>query len=179
MKITVGKSYEGTSGFSRIKDGTYVFQIIEIKQTKGRVDLTMVNSQKQLCFKTFWLLDKQGKTSDRGMRELADFITTALQIDDEETEVEIGDALGCYLQAEVKNGSYENAEGLTKSVQYVNRPKRANGFTDGTGSLLEEMQSRRKAKREREQASEVEQEEQDDDSDDTNDSLNFLDSLGI
>lgn len=176
MKITVGKSYEGTSGYSRLEDGTYLFQIVEIRQTKGRVDMTMITSNRQLCFKTFWLLDKQGKTSDRGMRELADFITTALQIDDDETEVEIGDALGCYLKAEVRNSSYENSEGLTKAIQYVNRPKRADGFEDGTESLLDYYQGRRKSKRQAQRVEEVEEPDTESEDEDTN---NFLDSLGI
>ena len=153
MKITTGKKYEGASQFSRLEDGIYVFQIVDVKQTKGKVEMQLITADKKYCFKSFWLIDKNGKPSDRGMSELADFVTTALQIEDDEIEVDIEDVLGHYIQAEVKNSSYTNEEGLTKSVQYVNRPARAECFPNGKPSLYEEIVNKRKSKTNRASAS--------------------------
>ena len=177
MKITVGKAYEGGSNFNRLADGTYVFQIVNIEQTKGRVNMQFITSGKQSVFKTFWLLDKDGKQSERGMSELADFVTTAMQIEDDECQVDIGDALGCYLQADIKNSTTTNKEGLTKAVVYVNRPARADGFPDGTGSLLEEIQGKRRARVQKKVEAPVEAEETAEDSND--ESVDFLSSLNI
>ena len=70
-----------------------------------------------------------------------------------EIEVDIEDVLGHYIQAEVKNSSYTNEEGLTKSVQYVNRPARAECFPNGKPSLYEEIVNKRKSKTNRASAS--------------------------
>ena len=157
MKITVGKSYEGCSDDFFIPDGEHEFQIVDIRSTKGRVNMTLVTSDRKRAFKTFFLLDKKGKQDDKAMRDLADFVTTALQVEDEEIEVEIEDALGYYIKATVKNSSYEREDGTKKATYYLNRPKRCDGFSDGTESLLEEFESRR-AKRLARQAAEAEAE---------------------
>ena len=178
MKITVGKAYEGGSNFNKLPDGTYVFQIVNIEQTKGRVNMQFITSSKQSVYKTFFLIGKDGKTSDRAMKELADFVTTAMQIEDDECQVDIGDALGCYVQAEIKNSSYKNPEGLMKSVVYVNRPARADGFPDGTDSLLEEVQGRRRSRTAKLEAAEVSETEETAE-DDTDTTTDFLSSLGV
>ena len=159
MKITVGKSYEGKSDNFFIPDGDHEFQIVEVKQVKNRVNMTLVTSDGRRAFKTFFLLDKNGQPDDKNMRELADFITTAMQIDDDEAEVDIEDAVGYYIVATIKNKSVDREDGTKKSTYYLNRPKRCDGFSDGTGSRLEEYEEKRaerearKAKEEAEQAS--------------------------
>lgn len=136
MKVSVGTKYEGGSSM-RLKDGDYELQIIEVKSTRGRVNMTLSTSRGQKVYKTFFLLEKDGKTTnERGMLELADYITTAMQIEDEEAEVDVDSALGFYLKCYVKNGSYEKEDGTKKNVYNVYSPRRCSGFSDGTGSLL-------------------------------------------
>lgn len=140
MKITVGKAYEGASSF-RVEDGDYEVQITEVSSTKGRVNMTFTTSKNQKVYKTFFLLEKDGKTvNDRGMRDLADFVTTAMQIEDNEVEVDVKNALGFYLVVYVKNGSYkrtdENGKEAEKHVFNVYSPRRCDGFSDGTASWV-------------------------------------------
>lgn len=137
MKISVGKNYEGTSNSFYIPDGEYEFQILGCKTTKGSVNMTLGMSNKQRCFKRFFLLDKKGVTNEKSMRELADFITTAMQIEEEDVEVDVNDCIGYYIRATIKNATYEDKEtGVTKPTYYVNKPTRCNGFSDGTPSLM-------------------------------------------
>lgn len=142
MKVTVGKAYEGASDNFRLKDGTYEFQITDVSNTKGRVNMTLTTSSGKRVFKTFFLRDRDGKDSEKGMIELADFITTAMQIEDEEVEVDVASCVGFYLKCTVKNGSYEKDDEfgnpVVKKVYYINRPERCDGFSDGTPSFVEE-----------------------------------------
>lgn len=141
MKINAGKKYEGASS-NRLEDGDYELQIIDVQTTKGRVNMTLATSKNQKVYKTFFLLDKDGKTSnEKGLAELADYITTAMQIDDEEVEVSVESALGYYLLCYVKNGSYSKEDGTVKKVYNVYSPRRCNGFSDGTESFVEGVES--------------------------------------
>lgn len=140
MKITVGKAYEGASS-QRLEDGDYELQITEITSTKGRVNMTLTTSTNQHVYKTFFLLEKDSKTpNERGMRELADYITTAMQIEEEQVQVDTDSALGFYLLCYVKNGSYqketESGEKVEKRVYNVYSPRRCSGFSDGTPSFV-------------------------------------------
>ena len=140
MKINVGTKYEGGSSV-RVEDGDYEVQITDIQSTKGRVNMTFTTSKNQKVYKTFFLLEKDGKTvNDKGMRELADFVTTAMQIEDEEVEVDVKYALGFFLVIYVKNGSYkrtdENGNEVIKHVFNIYTPRRCNGFSDGTAPWI-------------------------------------------
>ena len=146
MKLTVGKAYEGASNEFKLEDGIYEFQIVNIETTAGRVNMTLVTSNRKRAFKTFFLREKDGSESERGYRELADFITTALQIEDQEVEVDIDTAIGSYLICNVRNSSYEDANGVKKSVMYINRPERLDCFSDGTESLLSEFGRKKKGR---------------------------------
>lgn len=141
MNISVGKKYEGGSSI-RLKDGDYELQIIDVSSTKGRVNMTLCTSKGQKVYKTFFLLEKDGKTkNERGMLELADYITTAMQIEDEEAEVNVESSIGFYLLCYVKNGSYPKEDGTEKKVYNVYSPRRCSGFSDGTGSFVEGVES--------------------------------------
>lgn len=141
MKINAGTKFEGASS-NRLKDGDYELQIIDVQTTKGRVNMTLTTSKGQKVYKTFFLLEKDGKTTnERGMLELADYITTAMQIDDEEVEVDVDSALGFYLLCYIKNGSYPKEDGTEKKVYNVYSPRRCNGFSDGTESFVEGVES--------------------------------------
>lgn len=153
MKIHVGKAYEGTSG-NAFKDGEYELQIVNIKATKGRVNMTFATSKKRLLYKTFFLLDKKGDENENAYIELADFVTTAVQIDEEDVELDIKNALGCYLKLTLRNSSYEK-DGVKQASYWLNKPKRCDGFSDGTGSVLEDIRSKNR----RVEAEEVEEEE--------------------
>ena len=143
MKIHVGKAYEGRSGNS-FKDGDYELQIIKIEATRGRAKFTFATSGKRLLYKTFFLLAKDGKTeNESAYRELADFVTTALQIEEEDVELDVRNAVGCYLTLTLKNSSYEK-DGVKQSTYWLNRPRRCDGFSDGTGSVIEEILSKNK-----------------------------------
>ena len=61
MKINVGTKYEGGSSV-RVEDGDYEVQITDIQSTKGRVNMTFTTSKNQKVYKTFFLLEKDGKT---------------------------------------------------------------------------------------------------------------------
>lgn len=141
MKITVGTKYEGASS-NRMEDGDYELQIIEVSSTKGRVNMTLSTSDNRKVYKTFFLLERDGKTvNDKGMRELADYVTTAMQIEDEEIEVDVRNALGFYLICYVKNATYtKKDDGSVKHVYNVYSPRRCGGFSDGTPSLIEVAQ---------------------------------------
>lgn len=162
MKIAVGKNYEGTSNPNHFTDGDYEFQIVNIESTKGRVKMTLATSDKRRAYKTFFLLDKDGKEqNERGIRELADFVTTAMQIEDEETEVEIEDCLGYYLICTIKNSSYEQTDPETGAVQtrstyYINKPSRLDEFSDGTPSLIERKAKQAPVEKEEEETQEEE-----------------------
>lgn len=150
MKIPVGTKYEGGSSM-RLKDGDYELQIIDVQATKGRVNMTLCTSKGQKVYKTFFLLEKDGKTTnERGMLELADYITTAMQIEDEEAEVSVESSIGFYLLCYVKNGSYPKEDGTEKKVYNLYSPRRCGGFSDGTPSFVEGVTS---------EAEEVEEEE--------------------
>lgn len=141
MKIKVGTNYEGASS-NRIEDGDYEVQITDIQSTKGRVNMTFTTAKKVNVYKTFFLLDKDGKSvNEKGMRELSDFVTTAMQIEDEEVEVDVKMALGFYLLVYVKNGKYdkidEEGNKVTKKVFNIYTPRRCNGFSDGTPSWVQ------------------------------------------
>lgn len=142
MKIHVGKAYEGTSGNS-FKDGEYDLQIVKIKATKGRVTITFSTSQKRLLYKTFFLLAKDGTENENAYRELADFVTTAVQVEDEDVELDIRSALGCYITLTLRNTTYEK-DGVKQASYWLNKPKRCNGFSDGTGSVYEEVSKNKK-----------------------------------
>lgn len=174
MKIMAGKAYEGKSSI-RLEDGEYELQIIDVSATKGRVNMTLATSNNQKVFKTFFLLNKDGKTTnERGMRELADFVTTAMQIEDEEVEVKVESSLGFYLKCDVRNSSYEKDDGTKKNVYNVNRPQRCNGFSDGVGSLLENDEE------EAEEVEEVEEvEEEVEDTMETDESSSILSKYGL
>ena len=130
MKIVVGKAYEGASSM-RLKDGDYELRIDEVQSTKGRVNMTLTTSTGQKIYKTFFLLDKDGKTqNERGMRELADYVTTAMQIEEQETEVTVESCVGFYLLCYVKNGSYTKADGTIRAVYNTYSPRRCKGFSE-------------------------------------------------
>ena len=139
MKIKVGKAYEGGSQF-RLEDGDYEVQITDVESTKGRATITFSTANGVKMKKIFFLLEKDGKTvNDRGMAELADYITTAMQIEDMEVEVNAEDCKGYYLLVYVKNKDYISKEdGSTKKVYNVYSPRRCNGFTDGAAPMEEE-----------------------------------------
>lgn len=140
MKITVGKAYEGSSS-NRLKDGDYELQITDIESTRGQVKMTLKASSGQSVRKTFFLLSKDGKEqNEKGMRELADYVTTAMQIEDEEVEVDVKDAVGYYVKCYIKNASYKKTvDGVEveKSIYNLYDVRRCNGFSDGTGSFVE------------------------------------------
>lgn len=150
MIIHVGKSYEGTSG-NAFKDGDYDLQIIKIKSTKGRVNITFATSGKRFLYKTFFLLDKQGQQNENAYRELSDFITTAMQIDDEDVELDIRNAVGSYVTVTLRNTTFEKADGTKQASYWLNRPKRCDGFSDGTGSVLEDIMSKNRRMSEEEE----------------------------
>lgn len=140
MKIKVGKAYEGGSQF-RLEDGEYELQITDVQATKGRVNMTLTTSTGERIYKTFFLLDKDGKTQNaRGMAELADYVTTAMQIEDMEVEVNVEQSLGCYLKCYVKNGEWKKDDGTVKKVYNTYSPQRCFGFSDGTASHVAEEQ---------------------------------------
>lgn len=143
MKIHVGKTYEGTSG-NNFKDGEYDLQIISVKATKGRVNMTLATSQKRFMYKTFFLLDKKNNPNENAYRELSDFVTTAMQIEDEDIEVDIRKVVGYYVTCTLKNSVFEREDGSKKATYYLNRPKRCDGFSDGTDSVIEEILSKNK-----------------------------------
>ena len=165
MKISVGKNYEGASSM-RLEDGDYEVQITSVEQTKGRVNMTLTTSKNQKVYKTFFLLEKDGKTkNERGMLELADYVTTAMQIEDDETEVDVKYVLGFYLVCYIKNSSYdktdENGEKVTKKIYNVYSPRRCDGFSDGTPGLVEKK-VRTAVDEEEEEYAEPEEVEEDD-----------------
>lgn len=141
MKIKVGTNYEGASSY-RMEDGDYEVQITDIQSTKGRVNMTFTTSKNQHAYKTFFLLERDGKTvNERGMRELSDFVTTAMQIEDEEVEVDVKMALGFYLTVYIKNAKYnkkdEEGNEVVKHVFNIYTPRRCDGFSDGTPSWIQ------------------------------------------
>lgn len=137
MKIKVGKAYEGGSEF-RLEDGDYEVQITEIESTKGRTTMIFKTSNNVSIKKVFFLLEKDNKTvNERTMAALADYVTTAMQIEDMEVEVDTKDALGYYLKVYIKNGSYTSKEdGQEKKIYNVYSPRRCDGFSDGTASFV-------------------------------------------
>ena len=138
MIINVGKKYEGASSI-RLEDGDYELQITDVQSTKGRVNMTLTTSTGKEVYKTFFLLEKDGKTvNEKGMRELSDYVTTAMQIEDEEVQVDVKNALGFYLLCYVKNAQYTKKEtGELKKVYNVYSPRRCDGFSDGTESMYD------------------------------------------
>ena len=105
MIINVGKKYEGASSI-RLEDGDYEVQITEVESTKGRTTMIFKTSNNVTIKKVFFLLEKDNKTvNERTMAALADYVTTAMQIEDMEVEVDTKDALGYYLVVYIKNGS--------------------------------------------------------------------------
>lgn len=142
MIIKAGKSYEGASDTFRLQDGTYEFQITKIDTTKGRVNMVLTTSTNKNVYKTFFLRDKDGKDSEKGLTELADFVTTAMQIEDEEVEVDVNSCLGFYLICTIKNSTRETVDELgnpvSKKTYYINRPERCNGFSDGRPPIISE-----------------------------------------
>lgn len=138
MKIRVGTKYEGMSS-GRLEDGDYELQIVDVQSTKGRVNMTFKTSTGKEVYKTFFLLDRDGKTvNEKGMRELSDYVTTAMQVNEEEVEVDVKNALGFYLLCYVKNAQYTKKEtGEVKKVYNVYSPRRCDGFSDGTESLYD------------------------------------------
>lgn len=141
MIIKAGKNFEGASDNFRLTDGTYEFQITKVESTKGRVNMVLTTSSGKNVYKTFFLRDKKsGNESEKGMLELADFVTTAMQIEDEEVEVDVKSCLGFYLIATIKNSSYDTTDELgnpvTKKIYYINRPERCDGFSDGHPSFV-------------------------------------------
>lgn len=149
FKVKVGRSIEGTSDNFFIPDGTYTFQIVGVESTAGRVKMDLVKSDKQHAFKTFFLKRKDdGTVNEKAMRELGDFVTTAMQIEDEDFEVDVTDALGYYVTATLRNSKYiSEKDGLEHDSVEIHKPKRANGFPDGTPSLYEEILAKRAAKK--------------------------------
>lgn len=153
FKVKVGKKVEGTSDNFFIPDGTYVFQIVGAESTAGRVKMDLIKSDKQHAYKTFFIKSGDGTINDKAMRELGDFVTTAMQIEDEDCEVDVSDALGYYVQATLRNSTYiSKKDGLEHESVEIHKPKRANGFPDGTPSLYEECVAKRAAKKARQQA---------------------------
>lgn len=138
MIINVGKKYEGASSI-RLEDGDYELQITDVQSTKGRVNMTLTTSTGKEVYKTFFLLEKDGKTvNEKGMRELSDYVTTAMQIEDEEVQVDVKNALGFYLLCYVKNAEYKKKDtGELKKVYNVYSPRRCDGFSDGTESMYD------------------------------------------
>lgn len=155
-KITVGKKFEGTSDAFRIDDGTYVFQIVSFETTPGRVKMELVTSERKFATKTFFMKKNDGTINEIAKRELSDFVTTAMQIEDEEVSMDISESVGYYVQATLRNSSYKNKEGQTMASTEIHKPFRADGFPDGTPSLVEDILAKRekrgKGKRNRTQA---------------------------
>lgn len=161
FKVKVGKKVEGTSDNFFIPDGTYVFQIVGAESTAGRVKMDLIKSDKQHAYKTFFIKSGDGTINDKAMRELGDFVTTAMQIEDEDCEVDVSDALGYYVQATLRNSTYiSKKDGLEHESVEIHKPKRASGFPDGTPSLYEEVLAKREAKKNKRAAAQVEQVEE-------------------
>lgn len=185
MKINVGTKYEGKSNDFALPDGLYVLQIISIETTAGRVNMVLATAKKRFVYKTFYMKDKNGKPSEKGLRELSDFITTAMQVEEPDVEVEITDALGLYIECELKNSSFVNASGVKKSVVYLNKPKRANGFDDDMPSVFDELSAKlklNKAKKNAEKRAEEEgvvEEEVVEEGEDNGGADDLLASLGL
>lgn len=146
MIINGGTKYEGKSSNYYLEDGIYNLQIVEIEEEATLVRMTLVTSSNKRVFKRFYLTTKDGETNTRALAELSDFVTTALQIDDEEATIELMDALGCYVQCSIRNGSYKDANGVAKPITYCDKPHRIDGFEDDKPSLLAKYQKGRKAK---------------------------------
>lgn len=161
FKVKVGKKVEGTSNNFFIPDGTYVFQIVGAESTAGRVKMDLIKSDKQHAYKTFFIKSGDGTVNDKAMRELGDFVTTAMQIEDEDCEVDVSDALGYYVQATLRNGTYiSKKDGLEHESVEIHKPKRANGFPDGTPSLYEEVLAKKAAKKNKRAVAQAEQVEE-------------------
>jgi len=146
MIINGGKKYEGKSSNYYLADGIYNLQIVEIEEEATRVKMTLVTSSNKRVYKSFFLNTKDGEPNTRALAELSDFVTTALQIDDEEATIDLMDALGAYVQCSVRNGSYTNSSGVVKPAVFCDKPRRIDGFEDGKPSLLEKYQKGRKSR---------------------------------
>lgn len=158
FKVKVGKKVEGTSDSFFIPDGTYVFQIVGAESTAGRVKMDLIKSDKQHAYKTFFIKRGDGTINDKAMRELGDFVTTAMQIEDEDCEVDVSDALGYYLQVTLRNSTYiSKKDGLEHESVEIHKPKRASGFPDGTPSLYEEVLARKEAKKNKKAVAQAEE----------------------
>jgi hypothetical protein len=149
--VKAGKKYLKKFEEYIYDDGVYTWQILSAKSNGGNVTFKLGTSDGHVLYKTYFTKGKEkGTINERATRDVSALVTTAMQIEDEEVSVDIGDSVGFYFQAKLVNNYYDNEAGEQKHVVYLNDVTQADCFPDGTPSLLTEAQKRvlaRKASR--------------------------------
>lgn len=132
------------STFSLIPEGTTIFKVMEVDDTKyedfGKIAVKMQTAKGEKHTETFSMLKKDGEVNEGALKAWSYFARTCLN-NFQADEIDTQDIVGCYIKATVKHETFtrtqgENAGKEGTSVR-LNDYNTASGFNANSEALEE------------------------------------------
>ena len=134
----MAKMKVGRVGFSLIPEGVHVFKVVgctDKYEDFGKVEYELQTSSGQKINNRFNFVDTKGEVNEIGVYYWSKFARACLNLGaNEEPEIDFADIVGCYIEAEVKHGTYiakngdRKGEELTSANLVDKSYAPANGF---------------------------------------------------
>ena len=123
-----------TGGFSIIPEGTYVFKITNVvyKEAFGKLEISMQTQDGQKHIERYSLLRADGTVNDGAMNAFSYFAKVAMQISDDEVEIDPQDLVGCFVECDVEHDVQPNRNDPDKTVTFVRlaEKRRSDGWDE-------------------------------------------------
>ena len=122
------------SSFSLIPEGTTVFKVVEVDDTKyedfGKLAVKMQTAKGETHTENFSLINAKGELNEGALKAWSYFARTCLN-NFQADEIDTQDIAGCYIQATVKHEKYIRTKGDRAGTEGTS--VRLNDYTISTG----------------------------------------------
>lgn len=131
------------STFSLIPEGTTVFKVVEVDDSKyedfGKLSVKLQTAKGETHVETFSLIKKGGELNEGALKAWSYFARTCLN-NFRADEIDTQDIVGCYIQATVKHEVYTKTKGDKAGEE--GKAVRLNDYTTavGFGGSYEEVE---------------------------------------
>ena len=127
MKLSEG-------GFSLIPEGTTIFKVVEVDDSKyedyGKIAVKLQSADGKSHTETFSLIKANGDLNEGALKAWSYFARTCLN-NFQADEIDTQDIVGCYIQATVKHETYTRTKGEKAGTEGIS--VRLNDYTTAAG----------------------------------------------
>jgi hypothetical protein len=133
------------SAFKVIPEGTYIFKIVEVDDSKyedfGKLSVKLQTAKGESHTENFSLIKKGGELNEGALKAWSYFARTCLN-NFQADEIDTQDIVGCYIQATVKHETYTKTQGEkageTGTAVRLNDYSTASGFGGNKAAPVED-----------------------------------------